>query len=517
MAAGELVALTDSINDIDTTDQLTLIPAFQQVFVINGSNLKVADFVNVKLTHGELATPHAYGDLLTQGTEPNQAFMTVVYTNADKTATYGYAFYSGSTTAFSTGSSVSGSGDGSSFTPSAVTNPPHWYDFTPYQNDTTTYGELPNKAYIGCLYNGRIVLAGNPEAPFQFYMSRHKNPYDWKYLANDSATPIYGGVGDAGELGDIIRATIPYKDDFLIFGCASTMWVMYGDIAKGGEIRELSLTTGIFGPTAFCWDNNDYLYFWGNNGLYRTRIPGNPVCVSQFKLPRLVKDLAINPETHRITLLYDRDRHGILVGITTLATGANSNYWYDLNALDEAEIGGFFPEAYPTQCAIYSSVYYDANDSSLKGGIYGGKDGYIRYLDDTAKSDDIGDTDQAIDSYITIGPVPMSSRPRYEGIFNSIDIVTAGGGSGGSQDDSDDIYYRIYAERTAERILEKLVTDTNPNIAGTFHGPGNLRGTTRRQTLRNLWCGIKLGNDISDEAWAIESIIIDVKESGRTV
>lgn len=516
VAAGSMTELTDANGDIDTTDQLMLTPAFQQVFVVNGEKLKVADFVSTKLTHGALATPHAFGDLLTQDQGGGDiAYMTVVYTNAAKTLTYGYAFYDGDATAFNTADSVTGSGDGSSFTPSAVTAPPHWHDWTVYQGDTTTYGTMPNKAYISCLYNGRLVLAGNPEAPFQWYMSRHKNPYDWAYVANDDLTPIYGGVGDAGELGDIIKALIPYKDDFLVFGCASTMWVLYGDAAKGGEIRELDLTTGIFGPTAYCWDNQNRLYFWGNSGLYRTSIPGTPVCISRYKLPRLVKDEAADPTTHRITLNYDRDRHGIVVAITKLSDGSNSNYWYDLNAVDDNEIGALFPETYPTQCGIYSAMYYDANDKSLQGGIYGGKDGYIRYFDDDAKSDDIGDTDQAINSYITVGPFALSERARHEGVINALDIVTAGGGSGGSQSDSDDIYYRIYAGRTSAKILELFYTDTNPNIAGTFNGPGNLRGTTRRQTVREMWAGIKLGNSTANQSWAIEDIIIDIRESGR--
>lgn len=518
VSAGSMTELVAANGDIDTTDQLMLVPAFQQVFVINGANLKVADFVNTKLTHGALATPHAVGDLLTQDQGGGDiAYMTVVYTNAAKTNTYGFAFYAGSATAFNASDSVTGSGDGSSFTPSAVTAPPHWHDFTVYQGDTDTYGTLPNKAYIGCLYNGRLVLSGNPENPYQWYMSRHKSVYDWAYAANDDLSPIYGGIGDAGELGDIVRALIPYKDDFLVFGCADSMWVLYGNPARGGEIRELSLTTGIFCATAYCWDNMDRLYFWGNNGLYRTTIPGVPVCVSQYKLPRLVKDEAANPSTHRITLTYDRDRHGIVVAITKLSDGSNSNYWYDLNALDDNEVGAFFPEAYPTQCGVYSSIYYAANDATLKAAIYGCKDGYIRYFDDAAKSDDIGDTDQAVDSYITVGPFALSQRPRHEGILNSIDMVTAGGGSDGSQSDSDDVYYRLYAARTSAKVLEKFNTDTNPQIAGTFVGPGNLRGTTRRQTIRDMWAGIKIGNDTAAQTWAIEDIVIDIKESGRAV
>ena len=245
------------------------------------------------------------------------------------------------------------------------------------------------------------------------------------------------------------------------------------------------------------------------------KIPGDPQCVSQFKLPRLIKDEAASPLTHRVTLLYDRDRHGILVAITVLETGANSNYWYDLNGLDEQEIGGFFPESYPTACGVFSGIYYDSNTVSLKGLILGNRDGYIRTFDDTIKSDVVGAQSNAINSYVNIGPVPMSSMPFKEGTLSGIDLTVAGGGSNGSQLDSDDVDFKVYTARTSEQVLERLYANTNPNIAGTFIGPGNVRGTTRRQTVRNAYLGLRLQNTTADKSWGFEDLFIHLKDSGR--
>ena len=61
-----LTTITDSIGDLDTSDALQAFEAFQKVFVANGSNLKVVDFVNCELTHGALATAHAKVDTLTK-------------------------------------------------------------------------------------------------------------------------------------------------------------------------------------------------------------------------------------------------------------------------------------------------------------------------------------------------------------------------------------------------------------------------------------------------------------------
>ena len=290
---------------------------------------------------------------------------------------------------------------------------------------------------------------------------------------------------------------------------------MFGDPRVGGALRELSLTTGIFGANSYCWDNNNKFYFWGNNGLYRTTIPGDPQCVSQFKLPRLIKDEAASPLSHRVTLLYDRDRHGILVAITVLETGANSNYWYDLNALDEQEIGGFFPEDYPTACGVFSGIYYDSNTALLKGLLLGNRDGYIRIFDDTVKSDVVGEVSNKIESFVGLGPIPMSGIPQREGTLAGIDLTVAGGGVDGSQADSNDVDFSVYTARTSEQVLERLYANTGPNFAGTFAGPGNVRGTTRRQTVRNAYLGLRLQNTTPGESWAFEDLFIYLKDSGR--
>jgi hypothetical protein len=515
MAAGTMVELAAANGDIDTTDQLNMFNAFQSAFIVNGANLKVADFGNTKLTHSALGTQHAFGDLLTQDQGGGDvAYMVIKFTNTAKTLTYGYAYYAGDAEAFDTSTAVTGSGDGSGFTPSDVADPPHWYDWTPYAGGAS--GSMPNRAYLGCLYNGRCVLSGDPEHPEQWYMTRQANPFDFAYIANDPGSPVYGGASDLGELGDIVRCLAPYKDDYLVFGCASSVWAMFGDPMAGGAIREVSLTTGIFGANSYCWDNSNNFYFWGNNGLYRTTIPGVPQCISQFKLPRLIKNEAASPLTHRVTLLYDNDRHGVLVAITVLATGANSNYFYDLNALDDNEVGGFFPETYPTECGIYSGVYYDSNDPTLKGLVLGGTNGYIRNFDEATKNDvAFSGSEIAISSQVSLAPVHMSDVSQREGTIAGLDLTVAGGLPDGSQADSDDVDFKVFTARTSAAILEKMNAGTSPNFAGTFVGPGNLRGSTRRQTARGVYLGVKLENTTAGESWGFEELSVYLKDSGR--
>jgi hypothetical protein len=46
--AGTMTALAASVGDIDTSDNLNMASAFQKAFIVNGSKLKIADFINTK-------------------------------------------------------------------------------------------------------------------------------------------------------------------------------------------------------------------------------------------------------------------------------------------------------------------------------------------------------------------------------------------------------------------------------------------------------------------------------------
>ena len=518
VAAGTMTELDTSGGAIDTSDQLNMFEAFQKVFVVNGTNLKVADFINTKLTSDAEITTYlpSHGDILTQDqTGGKYAYMVVDFVSAWAGGThliYGYAYYAGGATAFTTTYDVDDADANAVIANAnltAVTASPHWYDWTVYNGDTTTYGTMPNKAYLGCLYRGRPMLSGDPEHPYQWYMPRQGNPWDFAYLANDAGAPVKGGNSDAGELGDIIRCLISYKDDYIVFGCATSIWFLAGDPAIGGELQELDLTTGMFGANSWCWDGAGNLYFWGTNGLYKTTVPGVPNCLSAIVLPDLIKDEAADPSTHRITMAYDRKDYGLNICITKLSDGSNSNYWFDLKT------EGFFPEVYPDQCGPYSLFFYTANDTTYRDLLVGCKDGYIRKFDKSQKSDDIGGSDQAIDSYAVLGPVQLAKGVN-DGRLTNLDVVSAGGKSGGSESDSGDIDYSVYSSASSENVIEKVEAGTS-KFSGTFSSPGYKKGGRERRSARGRFSAIKVGNDTALETWGFEKIRIDVKQVGRAL
>ena len=513
-SAGTIEELTAAQDNIDCTNLLQICEAYQKVFIANESVLRVADFGNVKIVAADIVSGGVYprkGALLTSGTSS----MVVDYITS---TTGGSTIYGQNITgiAFSASDAVTGTNlDGTSvgFTMTAVNEVtgPHWYTWGVYGALAATYGAMPGFASLICLYRGRVVISGNKQYPFQWYMARQGNPFDFNYASNDAQTAVAGSNADAGELGDIITALIPYKDDYLVFGCGGQIWYMAGDPAAGGSLNELDLTTGIYGPQSWCFDNAGNLYFWGTNGVYRTTIPGVPENISRVSLPNLVKDEAVDSSTHRITMAYDPRRGGILIAITKFSDNTHSNYFFDLAT------GGFFPESSATtDCAIYSQLFYQGDAPDYRRLLLGCADGYVRYHDEDTESDvDADDVATAINAYCTWGPLKLAQDEDYYGILSVLEIITAGGVSGGSQEDSNDVSYNIFVADTAEELLEKLSANTDYRVTGTVTAPGRPKGSRIRKRFRGMYLGLRLWNSTAAEAWSVNKIIGTIKKGGK--
>ena len=512
--AGTMTLLSGSAqaDELDYTEGMDMVEAYEKIFVVNGGRFKVADFGNSKIATADIgANPPDRGNVLTGGS--SGATMIVDYITALTSACTVYGNRTSSAT-FITGETVTGTDNDDnaiSFTMTAVNEvaAPHWYDWTPYGNDTA-FGALPTWATVVKLYRGRLYITGDRYNPHQWYMSRQGNPWDFNYAATDAQSPVAGNNSDVGEIGDIQVAAIPYKDDFLIMGCTNSIWLLSGDPMEGGSLNPLDLTTGIFGPEAHCWDGDGNLYFWGTNGIYKMAIPGVPQCISQVRLPNIIADEAVDPSTHRIVLAYDAERVGVMVFITNVNTDANSNYFYDLRT------GGFFQDSYPTTCSVHSAFYYNAEDSDYQKLLLGGTDGFIRYFNPDKKDDDAGALgDVAINSYVTFGPMPLSPDPDRQGVISGLNLVSAGGAASGSQSDSDNVVFSVFTAKSAAEVIEKLSANTGPNFAGTFSAPGIRMGKTRNQKAKGVYLGIRLYNNTAAESWAFEKMYGTVTPSGR--
>jgi len=201
--------------------------------------------------------------------------------------------------------------------------------FSPTSNESDG---CPPNANLACVYRGRGVVAkgsgageeGTGYVPsdlqgdntknnlwddYQWAMSRQGDFTDWVYCANDAQTPIAGSCSDCGRLWDRIIALIPFSDDYLVFGCLNSMWVLRGDPAWGGSIDVLTNTEGILGRSAYCFDMHNNLYYASNQGLIRVAKGMTSFeNLSKDKVPDIFKGL--NP-SNGIILQYDEENMGI--------------------------------------------------------------------------------------------------------------------------------------------------------------------------------------------------------------
>jgi len=512
--AGTMAELTAAKNDITPTQQIDLFEAYQKVFLINGDNLKVIDFGNIKLTTDDpigaagVDVPD-HGTVLTGGTSGAKMIVDFMTSITDGSASTIYGRRITTVTFINTETITGTDNDGNAISFVLTANEasgPHWYNWTVYGNDTS-YGIMPDAATFGCLYRGRPVLAGNPDYPHQWYMMRQNNPWDLNYAANDAQAPVIGSDADAGEIGDIITALIPYKDDYLVFGCTNSIWYLSGDPAAGGSINELSLITGILTKDSWCFDGSGILYFWGTNGIYKTTITGAPECISSVALPDIVADESIDISNYRVIFSYNRRYDSIQISITDISDGSNSNYNYYIG------LDAFFPESYPNSCGVCCSHFYEAQNPDYRKLVMESYDEYLRYFNETKKSDVGTSEDVAIDSYVTFGPISIGSD--RQGAITSMNVILAGGGTGGGQLDSDDVTMKLFTANTAGGLLEKLNAGTNPRISKTISLPKQRLSSLSKRKLRGVYAGIRLENNAVDESWGLEKLILKARPKGR--
>ncbi|KKN59421.1 hypothetical protein LCGC14_0542560 [marine sediment metagenome] len=509
---GTLALIDATIGTLEPDRITTLATGFGKVFVANDNNLKVLDFSSSKLTTASLgANPPDIGTVLTGGS--SGAVMHTEYINALSGATTLYGFRT-TTVTFTSGETVTGTDDDSnavSFTISAnestPASGPYYYDWTVFGN-SSTFGVMPENATLVTRYRGRLVLSGSRAYPHQWYMSRVASPFNFLYGANDPLSAVAGNNTDAGEIGDTVRAMIPYGDDFMVFGCADSIHILDGDPVARGSIDEVDESTGIHSTFSFCKDSEGNLYFWGQEGLYkmgggRTK----PQNIGQGMLPKWADDWAIDPALHRIVLTFDRRRNGVVVSKTTLTDGTNLNYWFSLKTR------GLYPETYPQACGIFCSYDYKSNTPAYAGLVLGTNDGYLRNYLDTAKDDDSGSSDTAISSYLVLGPFPIGDGADMVGKLTELVFESAGGSSGGSFGDSDGFSYDIHVADDAETCIEDIKDGATPIFTGTVSGTG--RTSNNRPRLRGMYYAIKVYNSTAAETFVLNRILTNRITAGR--
>ncbi|MFA5158150.1 MAG: hypothetical protein WC451_03140 [Patescibacteria group bacterium] len=444
-----------------------------------------------------------YGTFTTGAYTITGAVSGVTLANPTAVSTIGYYHFVFRTTTleFDTTNAVIGADSGSSGVPYDVDNPPHWLPWAP------TAGVFPDGGSdAAALYLGRIFL-NDIFHPNQWMCSRQGDPLDFDTSVDE--TDLGGAsssqVSDAGLVGDQIIGFIAYKNYYLIFGCATQMWILRGDPRQGGSISNFSYNDGLFSPESYCWDEFNNLYYMGLTGFYKlppdiasSDIPPEDVLAKNY--PNLVRSLNLNRRTDRVSMGYDKDRKVVNVTVCMKDGTWSTSFVYDVRS------SGIFPEEYPGVAIPACYYFHDSYRADQRALLMGGQDGFIRKFDEATKHDVTTDSTEAIESFVMIGPVELSEVTRGEGVINEIQIDLS--------EESDNCSWELHVGKTAQAVADAIEDGATAFASGTFDVSTSVQNSIRTK-IRDQWFAIKLYNVTEDKAWSFEGIEIDVRIAGK--
>ena len=363
-----------------------------------------------------------------------------------------------------------------------VVRSPKIYD--PIDNEVRVWeasaGVYPAGCSLVCRYRDRIVLAGDPVNPHLWYMSRQGDATDFNYGASDLDVQraIAGQGSDAGVIGDAITALIPHSDDFLIVGCSSSMWVIRGDPAYGGQIDALSRTVGVVAPDAWAAAPDGSTWFVSPSGVFVVPpgAQGMPQPISRERLP---KEFMVLGGTD-VQCSWDHQSNGMRVFISD-PNGGPGRHWL-------VKDGTFWPLSLPFDfepTALISLPPRPLLDGPL---LLGGRDGAVRRFDFSSITDD----GELLASRVTFGPLRITGDEGKLGLLSTLRLALD--------------------ERTGIVAVEVEVGNTAQEAKAFVNWfVDHTRVATYRPRARAHSVRVKL---YSTGQWAFESMVLGISRKG---
>ena len=351
------------------------------------------------------------------------------------------------------------------------------------------YGIPPLNCPLCCTYRGRLVLAG-PGAVW--YMSRVLDPNDWDYGydPSDASRAIGGTSTTTGGIPEPILALMPHSDQYLIFGCERSLWLLTSDPAYGGTIQALSRDVGVLGPNAWCNLPDGSIVFLSRDGLYQIP-PGAssyPQSISRQFLPAELLD--VDWITNTISLCYDVWGRGIHLSITPVSGATGIHFFVDWTTKS------FWPVTLPNSQQPTIMVRYSPNSTFPASVILGSYDGYTRKYSTSATTDD----GTAFSSVICYGPIAIGGISNYgELVYLSADTDSNG----------QSVSWGIYTGDNGQEAIASAVsgaTAGNAEWTGTF-----VAGDNQRQYPRAFGAAHVIMVS-GTHGWAIEGLQIEGRQ-----
>lgn len=346
---------------------------------------------------------------------------------------------------------------------------------------TSGKGEVPTGSKVIARYRERAVLAVDTN----WFMSRQGDWLDWHYGGSlgDAKRAIAGTVADAGVPGDNITALASSNDDYLVVFCGTSTWIIVGDPAYTGQIKNVSETIGCVGAKAWCHGPSGSVYWLSRAGLAMMGAGfSTPQLLSPARIPREL--LNVNAALYTVSLVYDIGENRVYIFITDPDSNRSGRHWcYDVRT------ESFWPLFFPAASQPTSAFYYTSDRPGDSCVILGCRDGYLRRFDHYCDTDD----GNSFDSFVFYGPIQLGSGYVQGRIDEMIADVAL---------DSRDVSWELRVGDNPEEAF----WSTTAAASGTWSAGMNHKVRPRRRG--GGFC-IKVGRFASQTAgWAMERITV---------
>lgn len=356
---------------------------------------------------------------------------------------------------------------------------------------TASSGVLPVGGRLITLWRGRMVIAGVVTDPHNWFMSKLGDAFDWNYspAVTTVIQAVAGNNADAGLVGDIITALIPFTDDQLIFGGDHTIYRMTGDPAAGGTIDLVSDQTGIAFGKAWAKSPDGTLFFWGTDGIYRMAPGGGMENISKGRIDSRYR--SVDPAFNRVFMEWNYQEAClyILIVPSNIATATRMLVW-------DSRADAWWEDAYPASQGPNCMLAFDSGYLTETAFLLGGRDSFVRKVDETPN---LGDDGVAITSRVRIAPMIVDNHAA-ELVVNDVMAVLA--------KNSGPAFLDIYTGQSAEECQ----TATTPKVHRLLAHAGRNASTRRR--VRGYATQLALSAN-STTSWALEGLTVAFGNSGR--
>jgi hypothetical protein len=348
-----------------------------------------------------------------------------------------------------------------------------------------------NKARYGLLWDGRVVMYGLAALPDQWYMSARNDPFDWQPTP---ATPsinqaVAGDNSDAGIPTDDLTCIAPIGEKWLTLASESALWFMDGNPADTGRLVPKSTATGIIGPRAWAQDQPGNLHFISERGhFFWSEQGGDPEPISLGRIDKFFTDF--DPMKEFIQCEWDALLDGLwILRIPTDPTRVLEHRFWSrrTNSYSPA----VFADNVGPACA--SMIPNDRRPGGVRI-IWGCDDGYVRYIDPAADTDD----GVPIEARVMFGPVTNGVGERA--LLSGVSVELPPG--------STNVECRIYADNTAEELAD------NPTLRAKRLWARAATVNHLRQIVGRPALGVELYRNRTGGRLVIEDVVAEFERRG---